>query len=119
MSSLLKPKKEPKLNQWASESDFQQIVLIASAIGTMNACMKLVEPGSERRKTYAEVKKMLLRLNNNIPGALPEQLATEKSDRFYKDLDKAIVRFMNSFNEKPTLGRDPKTGKFCKIEENE
>ena len=101
------------LNKPMTDSDFQQITLLANSIAVFEMAIKMEKQGSPRRCEYANILMRLRRAESSIPGHL-EGRTLDQSIKFYRDMEVAVGRFRRSFEDAKPVGRDEKGRFFCK-----
>lgn len=102
-----------KLSKPMTDSDFQQITLLANSIAVFEMAIKMEKQGSTRRAEYANILMRLRRAERSIEGHL-EGRTLDQSIKFYQDMEVAVGRFRRSFNDAKPVGRDTK-GKFISL----
>lgn len=101
-----------KLDTPMSQHDFEQLTLLANVISIAEILMSREKPKSFRWNQYSALHGRAEGIAKSIDGHL-DNVTLDASERFYKDMEVAVGRFLRSNQFKP-VGRDKK-GRWCKI----
>lgn len=101
------------LDEPMTEFDFQQLTLIANL---MAVCKRLSvrETNMERKSAFGLVMRDVKRIESSIKGYLDPRIAEGSADRFYFEMEKAVIKFLNSFKDAKPVGRDS-NGRFVRL----
>lgn len=99
-----------KLDVPMTEHDFQQMTLLANLIAVIGTVIQREKPNSKRRVAYSMMMRDAKRIENSIPGNL-EGRSIEESVAFYEDMQKAVYKYLRSFNPPKQVTRG-KNGRF-------
>lgn len=102
-----------KLDKPMTDSNFQQLTLLANSIAIFQMAIHMEKQGSRRRMDYADILKRLRRVEASIEGHLEER-TTDASVAFYDRMGDAVQKFRDSFKDARPVGRDSK-GRFTKL----